>query len=361
MTSNELTNKQIKQFFETYIKGKKDVYFLISTGTFYAQKTDPYHPKTEEYSGEKKFLKTLEEVFEENPYQIGVSLFEKATKNIKNEPYHYKTFILHKEKPEEKNPNNTLNGIGLEGFGGLEGILDSKVSVKYLSGENERLKKENDKLEVLNEKLNEALKSAEINLKQNNSEGSEKISDLKEQIKNKEWEIKALLEDHKRIVARLEDDHKRDLAGIEDKNNKFEKVMTIGGLVAAKVAGIHESDLKGILGIDTEKDTDAVEQTAGNADDIEFSEIKQYKGKKSEAKEFIDSVLGILIHILDSNSEEDAYKLIASFYNIIGYANSSIENLTKLNNIAVSAYNTDQKRSAADDIIEQANNYSENH
>ncbi len=143
MTSEQITNRQIKQFLDSYIKGKKDVYFLITTGSFYDQKFNFSHPKSVEYTGEKKFLEQLEIVLDENPYQMGVSLFEKAAKNIKNEPFTHKIFVLHKEKPKAEN-NNSLNGIGLEGLGGIEGILDTKLSSKYLTGENERLKKEND-------------------------------------------------------------------------------------------------------------------------------------------------------------------------------------------------------------------------
>ena len=86
MTSEQITNKQIKQFFDTYILGKKDVYFVITTGSLYDQKLEPYNPKIEDFSGEEKFLKTLEAVFDEDHYQIGVEVYDKAVKNIKADP-----------------------------------------------------------------------------------------------------------------------------------------------------------------------------------------------------------------------------------------------------------------------------------
>lgn len=355
MTSEQITNKQIKQFIDSYIKGKKDVYFLITTGSFYDQKFNFVHPKGLEYTGEKKFLEQLEVVLDENPYQMGVSLFEKANKNIKKEPFLHKIFVLHKEKPKDAaNNNNSLNGIGIEGFGGIEGILDTKLSSKYLTGENERLKKQNDTLVIDNKKLNEKVSILK-----------EKVSDFKEEVKTKDWEFKVLHEDHKRIIDNLNKEHQRELDGIEQKGARFEKLLTVGGLVAAKAAGLNEGDLKGILGIE---DDNAIEETntntnsnANSSSNVNFEEVKEYSGKKAEAKELIDIINQTLIDILDKNNDENAFKLIASFYNIFGHANSSIENLTQHNDLVVSNNNnTKQDTSVADKIIEQANNYQNN-
>ncbi len=343
MTSNEISNKQIKQFFDSYIKGKKDVYFLISTGTFYAQRLDPYHPKSEDYIGEKKFLDILENVFDENPYQIGISLYEKAVKVLKSEPFYHKNFVLHKENTEVENQTSGLKGIGLDGFGGIEGILDSKLNVKYLSGENENLKKSLEKLTADNEKGSEKL-----------SEYSEKLSEIKEELKTKNWEINSLKEEHRRIILNIEDDHKRELERGERNNDRFEKVLTIGGLVAAKAAGLNESDLRGLLGIDSNqvKSIENLEQK-GDIPDIDFKEQKNYTGKKAEANNFILTINKILSEILDSNEEENAFKIIASFYNIIGFANSDIKNLNYLNQLVVSEYKNENMRNVEKTDIEK--------
>lgn len=347
MTSDQITNRQLKQFIESYIRGKKNVYFLITTGSFYDQRLEPFHPKTDEYTGEEKFLQTLDIVFDENPYQMGVELYEKAKVNIKADPFYNKTFVLHKEKPTQKNDNGGLQGIGLEGFGGIEGIMDSKLSVKYLSGENKRLEKANQKLDSSNSELTKQVKVLNDN-----------VNELKNEIQKKEWKINSLNEDHKRAINNLLDDHKRELDGITDKNDKFEKILTIGGIVAAKAAGVKEGDLKGILGIEENSSTDENKETANTpAPDINFEETKEYTGKKAESKKAIDDINRMLMNILDANNEEDAFKIIASFYNIVGFGNSNINNLTMLNDIVLSNYNKKEK-SVADTIIEKANNYS---
>ena len=164
-SSQEINNEQIKRLFEQKIEGKKDVYFLISVGSFTDHKLTPIHEVDFEYSGGEKFLEMLEEAFDENPYYIGIALYKKAVKKIAKKYYFFKKITLKKEVPQ-----NTENSLGsLESFGGFEGILQSKVQTQFLSSENETLKKKVEKLEKENEKLVEISKTSE-----------QKISDLKE-------------------------------------------------------------------------------------------------------------------------------------------------------------------------------------
>ena len=64
--SQEINNEQIRRIFEQKIEGKKDVFFLITTGSLGDNKLSPLHDVSEEYAGETKFFEMLEEAFEED-------------------------------------------------------------------------------------------------------------------------------------------------------------------------------------------------------------------------------------------------------------------------------------------------------
>ncbi len=351
MTIEQVTNRQIKQFFDAYIKGKKNVhYFVIATGSFYDQIFKPANPKTEDYTGEQKFLEALEAVLIDNPYQISISVFERTAKSIRQNPLFEKVFVLHKEVPKPKQDIAGLGDVGLESLGGLAGIYDTKVNAKFLAGENKRLEEDNKELKADKKALTEKV----ANL-------TEKVSDLKEDIKTKTWELNTLKADHVRIVERLEDDHKRELSGIEDKNDKFEKIITVGGLVAAKIAKVDEESLRGLFGEDTFKavETKPTESNKSTStDDVEIEEVVEYTGKKAEAKQLADNINNALSEIIEKNNDENAYKILASFFNVFMYGNSSVENLTKLNDMVVSEYNNQQaNKTAADNIIDKVEEY----
>jgi len=330
--SQEINNEQIRRIFEQKIEGKKDVFFLITTGSLGDNKLSPLHDVSEEYAGETKFFEMLEEAFEEDPYYIGIALYRKAVKKIAKKPFYFKKITLKKERPE-----NTLGSFAtLESLGGFEGVLESKINSKYLVGSNEELKKQIEKLE----RENESLLSETNKYKENNSE-------LKEKIRTKNW-----------LLRTLEEDHKRALNGIEQKSERFEKLLTVGGLVAAKAAGLKEGDLRGILGIEDEpKSIETGTKEPLDTSDIELEEVDSFTGKKAEAKAMIDAITVFLSETLKSNSETEAFNIIATFSNIINYARADFNNLKALHEFVINASRTENKQSSADSILEQVKNY----
>ena len=328
--SQEINNEQIRRIFEQKVEGKKDVFFLITTGSLGDNKLSPLHDVSEEYAGEAKFFEMLEEAFEEDPYYIGIALYRKAVKKIAKKPFYFKKITLKKDRPD-----NTLGSLAtLETFGGLEGVLEAKINTKYLASSNEELKKQIEKLE----RENESLLSETNKYKENNSE-------LKEKIRTKDW----MLRTH-------EEDHKRALNGIEQKSDRFEKLLTVGGLVAAKAAGLKENDLRGILGI--EEETKSIENTAKepvSTSDIEVEEVETYTGKK--AKVMIDAINHFLLQTLKDNDEPEAFNIIATFSNIINYAKADFNNLKMLHDLVINATQNRNNQSPADAILEQARNY----
>ncbi len=82
--------------------------------------------------------------------------------------------------------------------------------------------------------------------------------------------------------------------------------MTVGGLVAAKAAGLDEGDLRGILGIEDDKtaiEESKTNKTTDTAADVNFKEVKEYSGKKAEAKTLIKTPHELPIKGLDANNE----------------------------------------------------------
>jgi len=341
--SQEINNEQIRRIFEQKIEGKKDVFFLITTGSLGDNKLTPLYQISEEYSGDAKFFDTLEEAFEEDPYYIGIALYRKAVKKIAKKPYYYKKITLKKEKAE-----SSLGSLAsLDSFGGFEGVLEAKINTKYLASNNQELKKQIEKLE----KVNEALK-------QEARKHKEDSTDLKENIRSKDWKIRTLEADHKRELDHILNDHQRELDGIEQKGERFEKLLTVGGLVAAKAAGLNEGDLRGILGIDEE--TKSIENTSkepSDTSDIDIEEVESYTGKKAEAKLMIDSINKFLTETLKGNNETEAFNIIATFSNIINYAKADFNNLKTLHDFVINTTQNQKKQSPADSILQQAKNY----
>ncbi len=338
--SQEINNEQIKRIFEQKIEGKKDVFFLISIGSLGDYKLSPIHNVSEEYSGNEKFFLMLEEAFEENPYYIGIALYKKAVSKISKKPFYFKKIALKDDK------NTGFNGLGgLDNFGGLEGVLEAKINTKYLVSENESLKMQIEKLEKSND-----------NYKNKAEKHKENKHKLEEEIRLKDWNLKTLIEDHKRNFDNFENDHKRELDNIERNNGRFEKVLTIGGLVAAKAAGLDESDLRGLLDMDDE--TKSIENKKPLDDsDIDIEEVEEFSGKKAEAKAMVDTINAFFIETIKSNSEQEAFNIIASFLNIINYAKKDFTNLKNLHNLVLNNFQNTSTQSAADIIIEKAENY----
>jgi hypothetical protein len=340
-TANEISNDQIRRFFQKNIQGKKGIYFLISTGEASDHKMFPLHEVSEEYKGEKKFFEMLEDAFDEDPYSIGISVYKKSNGTIPKKSFDFKKVLLKKERIEQ-----SLSGTdALDTFGGFQGVLEAQINSRYLNESNQNLKDKIAKLEKDNEELK---RKAEVYI--------EKNAELTEEIKDRKWTIKTLEEDHKRKLDHLKIDTQRELDGIQYKNDRLEKILTVGGVVAAKVAGIEESDMRGLLGIDDS--TKSIEQTGKESldtSDIDIEEVEEFEGKKAEAKQMIDGIYTFLLETLKANSETDAYQIIASFTNIINYARADFKNLKSLNDIVTKASRYSQ--SPADTIIEQAKNY----
>lgn len=343
MTAQEISNDQIRRFFIQNIQGKKGVYFLISTGELGDNKLYPLHELSDEYKGEKKFFEMLENAFDEDPYNVGISVYKKINGRFPKNPIDFKKIVLKKEKTEQ-----TLGNIeALDTFGGFQGVLEAQINSRYLSDNNQNLKKQIEKLERENEELKKSAKKHK-----------EKNTDLKDEIKNKEWTIRTLEEDHKRKLDHISIDRKRELDGIEQKSDRFEKILTVSGLVVAKAAGLEEGDLRGILGIDEE--TKSIENTAKepiDTSDIDIEEVNTYTGKKAEAKAMIDAINVFFLETLRNNNETEAFNIIATFSNIINYAKADFNNLKMLHELVMKASQNHNKQSSADAILEQVKNY----
>lgn len=341
-TANEISNDQIRRFFQKNIQGKKGIYFLISTGEASDHKMFPLHEVSEEYKGEKSFFEMLENAFDEDPYSIGISVYKKGKDGVlPQKSFDFKKVLLKKERIEQ----SLSGGDTLEPFGGFQGVLEAQINSRYLNESNHNLKEKIAKLEKKNEELSQKAETYK-----------EKNAELQEEIKDKKWTIKTLEEDHKRKLDHLKIDTQRELDGIENKNDRLEKILTVGGVVAAKVAGIEESDMRGLLGIDD--DTKSIEKTGKekiDTSDIDIEEIEEFEGKKAEAKQMIDAINSFLIETLKANSEEQAYNIIATFNNIIAYAKSDVNNLKALHEFVLNASKNNQ--SPADSILEKAKNY----
>ena len=337
--SNQITNDQIRRLFDDEIKGKKDVYFQISTGSKAANKLNPTNEISENYSGAEKFLKVLDEAFEENPYYIGIELYRKAVKQISKKSFLFKKIILNKE---QKQALGSMDNI--EAFGGLQGVIKTQVNSQYLQDNNETLKKSIEELKTENKDLINELKVL-----------SGKNSDLKETVKEKNWDIKTLVNDHKRDLDNIGSDHTKVLDGIERKADRFEKILTVGGLVAAKAAGLKEDDLRGILGVDEEKERETEKKVLDDTD-IDIEELETFTGKKAEAKTMLDAINRFFTELLNNNEDVQAYNIIASYNNIINYTQADFNNLKSLHDYVINL-SQGHKQSPADTIMNQVQNY----
>ena len=339
MVAEQINNKEIARIFDRYIDGKKDKYFfVISVGNFTASKLDPIHEKSFDYTGPDKFLELLDEALDGKPFYLGISIFEKAVTKLKEKSIFFKRITLIKgEQPQNDDGLNGISGLGM--FGGIEGIMQSKISSQLLHDRNEDLKKRIENLERKNERLVKENKSLE-----------DKINISKETEHTNEWELRTLVQDHE-----------NELRGLEIKNDRFEKIATVAGMIFANKAGIDASDLRGILGIEENKEspenTDKKEDDKDKNEDVVFEETN-YEGKKKTAKEIADNISSFLFQLIEKNNEDDALRLINSINYVITYMQAKIENLKKMIDfISAEAEIKNNQQSAAEDVIDQVENY----
>jgi len=347
INSHEISNEEIRRFFEQKIvKSKGEIFFQISTGSFNDHKLYPVNSVALEFTGEKKFLEILDKAFGEDPYYIGISLFDKAVKNVSKKAFYFKKFTLKKVVQN----NSDLGGLGsLESLGGLEGIMRAKIKSESLAEKNEDLKKQIEKLQNKNEKLSSK-----------NEDLKEKVFDLNETVKKKDWDLRMLKDEHQRQLNNSISDHQRELDGIEQRSNKFEKVLAVAGLVVAKASGLNETDLKGIIGGETFKLEENKETSQNENSDtkVDFEQVEEFEGKKAEAKEMIDNINNFLTETLKANNEQDAFKIIASYTNIINFTRTDFNKLKLVHDYVLSY--KDEKISSADKVLQQAENYNNN-
>ena len=329
MVAEQIINKSIRSIFQRHIVGNKGkVFFRISTGSISDPKPYPIHEKGLEYTGEDKFMDILEEAYDEKPHYLGIELFRKAEKNLKKDPFAYKKVTI------EENVTNPEGNLGLGSFGGLEGVIQAKISGTILENQNKDY----------TQKIAE-LKAEKIRQERTIKELDKLVSNLKETIKEKDWDIKY-----------LKTDHENHISGIHSKNDKFEKLLTVGGVVAAKLAGLDEADLRGILDVDDK--LEKLDHKTNSAEtDIDFEENKNYQGSKLQAKQYADTIHANLIQLIDRNSDENALNAMISIKSVTDYIFSDIQNLQAVINYIVQSQNGNQSGTAADNIIKQVNKY----
>jgi len=204
----QINNDQIRTLAEQQIEGKKDIYFYVTAGEYNENTLHSIHELTDKCSGSKEFLRVLEIAFNENPHYIGIALYKKAKKNFQKKHFYFNKFQL-KQMPK----NETLGG--LEMFGGLEGVMETKFSAKYLSDANERLKEE--LRNVKEEKKDLSLRLGEL---------TKTNSELSEDIKETKWE------------------HRTKLADLKRNSGRIEKLIELGGVIVAKASGL---DANGVV------------------------------------------------------------------------------------------------------------------
>jgi hypothetical protein len=234
--------------------------------------------------------------------------------------------VINEHIPEQDN----IQGLG--SFGGLEGVIQAKISGSIMENQNK------DYAQKINE-----LKAERQRQERRVKELDEQVTNLKETIKEKDWDIK-----------HLKADHENHIYGIHTKNDKFEKLLTVGGVVAAKLAGLNESDLRGIIGADDKQES--IENSSSDTDksDIDFEENKNYQGAKLQAKQYADAVHSSLIQLIDQNSEDNALNAMISIKSVTDYIFSDVSHLQAVIDYIVQTQNN---TSAADQIINQVNNY----
>ncbi len=300
-----------------FLKEHKDFYFTISYGKEMSLTDKLFVPLTDDSNGDIKFIKQIEKLATYKPDYVVIKLYKKAQKYFKKKPESVEKIVLKKQ--------TEFNGFGsLESaFGGLNGFIETKVSLSTLKSEKDFLTRE---LEKTRQELKE-LKDSQKTTSKENIELQDKIRELKREKQDLTW------------------DNKREIENIRDKNKQLDRFITLGGTILANSAGIDEETIKGFLGIDDEKQ---LPETNEEKKETKVT-FKAESEQKTQARNIAEQIKTAIDKTIDVNTDENAFNLMVKIGKVFNYITESVDNLTLIANMISPSPNNNTADTNADD------------
>lgn len=174
---------------------------------------------------------------------------------------------------------------------------------------NLELKRKLDKAETIAESLKDKNEQQKELL-------SEKTAELNELKRTYDWDMKRLSEDKETSLKQ---------ADIERKSS--DRLLTIGGQIAANIMGVNKEVLAGLFADGTFAQEQTSEHTSEskNSADVDFK--PEFTGKKAEAAKFADELSTWMLNSIESNTEDNALILMKNIFYVNKYMASSADNV----------------------------------
>jgi len=299
-------HERLDEVAQRVVKGD---YFKILFGKFTDGTLNPANTKPE--NGIERFDELIDSVFSHKPHVIIIELYKPTEKSYsKVSPLKYR-IELNSEKTKKQDTN--LAGVGvdetLQMFGGLGGIVQ----------QNQMLAGYKTKLDAYEEKIND-LKEEKRKLEKY----KDKYEDLREDKRKLEFDIAVMQQKQRELKEYYENERK-----------SSDRLLGIGGTIAANIMGLDKDTLMGYLGnIEPKAIGEGKEDAAAAAtspDDVEFKPT--YEGKKAEANAFAEEITKWMHGIIETNDDDNALMLLRSVYNVFEYMAKSMDNINTLNEL----------------------------
>jgi len=289
------------QRIEDYLHENKGTYFSLYYGDSFAIKEKLFEPLDKKNTGKKRFTEVLDKLLKYEPDYIIVRIFRLAKVKFKGKPELEEKIFLKKQANQS-----------FAGFGSMEHMVETKTNISILSAENKRLEAE----------LNEA-KTELSNFRKENKNYELKTKELNEKIREQLWDKKE-----------LERDFKVAIQNIEQQNDKFDKILEIGGRIAMEKAEQAGVDISGFLsGLGSPAPQEKLPPQKTDAE-VEFSPSESKE--KEQARIIATQILDNLNIIIDKNSDVDVLGIINKIVNIYNYSTRSTENLNEIHDLIYS-------------------------
>lgn len=287
---------------------KKGDYFKILFGKFTDGALNTANTKPE--SGIERFDELIDSVFSHKPHVIIIELYKPTEKSYsKVSPLKYRIEL---NGAKEKKQDANLSGVGvdetLQMFGGLGGIVQ----------QNQMLAGYKTKLDAYEEKIND-LKEDKRKLEKY----KDKYEDLREDKRKLEFDIAVMQQKQSELKEYYEKERK-----------SSDRLLGIGGTIAANIMGLDKNTLMGYLGdMEPKSIGQGEKEIAGTGSDNDVNFQPDYTGKKADANVYADEIYKWMQSMITSNDEDNALMIMESVYNVFEYMAKSLDNINTLNEL----------------------------
>jgi len=250
-----------------------------------------YSKVNEKNVGLKAFNSQIKEVESLTTDSIEVELYSFAIKKIKTAPDE----VLIWKNSEKKKQKHEFRGFGdLGALGGIENFINTAVTARSATERVDSLRDENDKLA---RKVNSYENTIE-NIKQDREKSVETL-------KQENWLLFKEVETLKGNIVSLEKEKLSEIERLKNQNSSLQNYLPAIGTIAARIMGLNGEQMRGLLGIPDDDDTEQIASAPSNNENA-----PKFSFKKDEAPH-VPSNNEILSKILATSEEKTAEIMIA--------------------------------------------------